>query len=153
MDLWRISNYGSLSGEGGLAFAARWNSAGSRVVYLADSASTALMEVLVHLEVRRRQIPLEFLLLRIPVPEGVVIEEVALPARSNWKNDVAISQRLGDAWLQGQTAALARVPSVILPHAWNYLLNPAHPDAARIRIAEKSRFRVDERLLRIRDLS
>jgi RES domain-containing protein len=151
MTLWRISNYSSLSGEGGLEDSARWHHAGHRVVYLADSATSALIEVLVHLELKRRQIPLTFMLLRIPVPGNVAIDEIALPARGNWKNDIEVSRRIGDAWLLGMTAALGRVPSALAPHTWNYLFNPAHSQAAQIRIAETRRFRVDERLLRIRE--
>ena len=48
---WRISDYIDLSGEGGRKAGARWHTAGSRIVYLAESPMAALVETLVHLEV------------------------------------------------------------------------------------------------------
>ncbi len=42
----------------------------------------------------------------------------------------------------------ARVPSAIVPRTWNYLLNPLHPDAKRLEIAEVIRERFDNRLFR-----
>jgi RES domain-containing protein len=50
MELWRISNYADLSGAGGLRAAGRWHSQGKRIVYLADHPSSALLEMLVHLD-------------------------------------------------------------------------------------------------------
>jgi RES domain-containing protein len=55
---------------------------------------------------------------------------------------------MGDAWLATLETALARVPSVIAPHTWNYLLNPEHPDAKQVVVAEVIRERFDNRLFR-----
>jgi RES domain-containing protein len=42
---------------------------------------------------------------------------------------------LGSDWAeQGRTAVL-KVPSVLVPRSWNYLLNPAHRDFRKIRIS------------------
>jgi hypothetical protein len=43
-------------------------------------------------------------------------------------------QPLGAAWYQRQTAAVLRVPSSIIAHEHNYVLNTRHPDFAQIRI-------------------
>jgi len=150
MDLWRISTLRSLSGEWGRLYAGRWNSGEQRVVYLADSAAAALLEVLVHLEVRRKQIPLEFLLLRVAVAEAVMTEEITPPSARNWQDDLKVSRHLGDTWLGAKSAALGRVPSSILPRTWNYLLNPEHPDARKVTIAESLSFRIDPRLTELR---
>jgi RES domain-containing protein len=40
------------------------------------------------------------------------------------------------------------VPSVLIEGEWNVLLNPAHPDAKKIRVVEKKPFRFDERMFR-----
>ncbi|MDE3106013.1 MAG: RES family NAD+ phosphorylase, partial [Acidobacteriota bacterium] len=44
LQLWRISNFRSLAGEGGLRYAGRWHTAGKPIVYLAASAAGALVE-------------------------------------------------------------------------------------------------------------
>jgi RES domain-containing protein len=49
--LWRISDYPELDGAGGLLVSGRWHTQGSRVVYCAPNPASALVEVLVHLEV------------------------------------------------------------------------------------------------------
>lgn len=42
-----------------------------------------------------------------------------------------MTQSVGDGWLDNGDTLLMRVPSVVLPHAFNLLLNPAHADARR----------------------
>ncbi len=148
MNLWRISNHNSLSGDGGLRYAARWHNAGSRIVYLAESPAGAMIEVLVHLELEEDKLPRSYTLLKVEVPEGIAIEKIDVPAGEAWKSDLDLSRRLGDEWLHGKRTALARVPSVILPHTWNYLLNPLHRDADNIVIAEASKAAFDPRLLK-----
>jgi RES domain-containing protein len=61
---------------------------------------------------------------------------------------LALTRRIGDVWLKSQRSALARVPSAILPNTFNYLLNPLHPDAVRITIAEARSATIDPRLIR-----
>jgi RES domain-containing protein len=43
-----------------------------------------------------------------------------------------------------------RVPSVLVPEAWNLILNPGHPDAGHLRIVSDTRVAFDERLSRSR---
>ncbi|HEY6852191.1 MAG TPA: RES family NAD+ phosphorylase [Terracidiphilus sp.] len=50
MILWRISNYADLLGIGAMEASARWHTAGRPLVYLAETPSSALLEILVHLE-------------------------------------------------------------------------------------------------------
>jgi RES domain-containing protein len=147
MDLWRISKYHSLSGEGGLRYSARWHTAGKPIVYLAESPAGAMIEALVHLELNEKNWPASYDLMRITVPSGMKIETLRIKAGDEWKRSINLTRRLGDEWLISQRTALARVPSAILPNTWNVLLNPQHPEAGRIRIAEIIRAEYDERLL------
>lgn len=144
--LWRISNHASLTGEGGLRYAARWHSAGSRIVYLARSPAGAMIEVLVHLELDRSELPRSYTLLQCLVPDIVKVTFLKPPPGEAWKQDLSITRLLGDTWLlQGKTA-LARVPSAILPNTYNYLLNPGHKSASEIRIAAVTQPSFDLRL-------
>ena len=54
-------------------------------------------------------------------------------------------QAIGDAWLEEGAALLLRVPSVVVPAGWNYLLNPAHADARKVR-TRRMVYRADPRL-------
>jgi RES domain-containing protein len=148
MELWRISIFPVLDGEGGRLYPGRWNSAGLPVAYLAASPPGALIEVLVHLELKDPTLPPSYTLLSISAPDGLHIPLLDVPAGEAWKDDESITRKLGDTWLQSQSSALARVPSSIMPETFNYLLNPMHRDARRIKIAKSQRALYDARLFR-----
>ncbi len=143
--LWRISNYQSLSGEGGLYFSARWHTAGRPIVYLAESPAGAMIEVLVHLELDEADWPRSYHLLQVGYPEGLRIE--ALKPGKSWRGSLSASRRAGDEWLRSGRSALARVPSAILPQTWNVLLNPEHADAKQVRMVRTIRADYDPRLV------
>jgi RES domain-containing protein len=145
MRLWRISNHASLSGDGGLYASGRWHTRGRRVVYLADHPASALLEVMVHLEVDAEDMPRDYQLLGVDVPDGISAAFIGLP--DGRRDDVATTRALGDAWLREGSSALLRVPSAIVPDARNYLLNPAHADEERIAIVESQRAAFDPRLM------
>ncbi len=148
MRLWRISNHANLSGDGGLHASGRWHTRGRRVVYLADHPASALVEVMVHLEIDAEDLPTHYQLLGIDVPDDVAITalgESELP--DGWRQQLGLTRARGDEWLRAGATALLRVPSAIVSEAANYLLNPAHPDAARISIASALRAPFDPRLM------
>ncbi|WP_253185565.1 hypothetical protein [Burkholderia plantarii] len=53
---------------------------------------------------------------------------------------------LGDAWLDAGGTALPCVPSVIVPEAFNVLIDPAHAGARESRAAKLRRWRHDARV-------
>lgn len=148
MVLWRISNHASLAGEGGRRASGRWHSRGKRVVYCTDSPASALLEILVHFEIDVADLPARYRLLKISVPDGVHVERVSpsdLP--SNWIENTAATRAMGDAWLTRAATALLAVPSAIVPETSNVLVNPAHPDATRLRIVQTTSHVIDPRLV------
>jgi RES domain-containing protein len=146
--LWRISDHVDLGGWGGQKFSSRWTSLGRRVVYMAESPAGALLEVLVHVELEEDELPDEYQLLQISVPDDLSIRELDYPLTPDWRDRQRITQRIGDHWLASCETPLARVPSAIVPRTWNYLLNPGHPDANQVQIAEVIKERFDNRLFR-----
>jgi RES domain-containing protein len=117
-------------------------------VYLADHPASALVEVMVHLEIDPEDLPTHYQLLGIEVPDGVAVTALAeseLP--DGWRQQIAVTRARGDEWLRAGATALLRLPSAIVPEATNYLLNPAHADAARISIASALSAPFDPRLM------
>lgn len=55
----------------------------------------------------------------------------------------------GTDWARSDRSVAVGVPSVIIPTENNILLNPSHPDFARVAVAEPSRFRFDPGLLKL----
>ncbi|WP_369720983.1 RES family NAD+ phosphorylase [Bradyrhizobium sp. LLZ17] len=111
MELWRISNYVDLSGVGGLRAGGRWHSQGRRIVYLADHPSSALLEMLVHMD--RDLIPPTYQLLRIAIPDDIVVEIAGPEWPPDWRTQMMVSREVGDRWLDRSTSALLQVPSAI----------------------------------------
>jgi RES domain-containing protein len=56
------------------------------------------------------------------------------------------TRAFGDAWLAAARTAVLSVPSAIIPEEANLLLNPLHPDFARVTVALQVPFRFDDRL-------
>jgi len=148
---WRISNHVDLGGWGGRKFSSRWSSLGRRVVYLAESPAGAMLEVMVHFKEQHQDLPRIYTLLK--VESGLDLETFELEPQywTKWQENEGQTQSIGDAWLGSRKTVLARVPSAIMPYTWNYLLNPEHPDASQVRIAEVIRERFDSRLFRSSD--
>ncbi len=143
MRIWRISDFADLSGEGGKLYPGRWNMRGTPMVYCADHPSTAMLEILVHLKPERT--PDTYQLIEVAVDDSVAIREPDLPA--GWQKKPIATKGIGTSFVIGNEAPLLRVPSVIMPQAFNYLLNPNHPDAAKLTIAQVWRYPFDSRLL------
>jgi len=57
------------------------------------------------------------------------------------------TMEVGDRWVERRSSAVLAVPSAITPDDRNFLLNPAHPDFRRIRIAPPIDYEFDPRLL------
>ena len=142
--LWNRRN-GAFSGDGAAAGGGRWNSAGTKVVYLSEHKSLAALETLVHLP---RNATARFAFFRVEIPDDSIeaLATAALP--SDWMRQPppAATQAIGDGWAREKRSALLAVPSVIIPEELNYLLNPAHPDFKQIAIGKPEPFTFDPRL-------
>jgi RES domain-containing protein len=57
-----------------------------------------------------------------------------------------VTRDLGTSRLQKKEAVLLRIPSAIVPETWNFLFNPAHPDAKKFRIVGAFAYPFDARL-------
>jgi RES domain-containing protein len=151
MRLWRVSNHADLTGEGGRRAEGRWHERGRPTVYLAEHPALALLETLVHLDVDPEDLPTNYRLLTVEVPDDIAVEEFTaerLAALSpDWRHTPGQTRQLARDWFVERRTALLRIPSVIVP-ASNYLLNPLHPDAGRVAIVERQTVEFDARLFR-----
>lgn len=146
MVLWRISNYATLDGAGGLYASGRWHSKGQLIVYCAQNPSTALLETLVHLEIDAEDRPDYFQSLKVDGPDTLsceTIESHQLP--TGWMNDLTVTQRIGDNWLSEARTLLLKVPSILVPETWNILVNPIHPEVSSLKIAASYQHAFDAR--------
>ena len=149
--VWRITTARfaatAFSGEGARLFGGRWNPKGFEMVYTAESRALALLEMMVQdapLRARYVLVPAQ-----LPDTLSITFVDVADLAEGWRQLDRRDAlQRIGRDWLaQGRSAVLA-VPSAVLPAERNYLLNPRHPDFARIIIGAPEALETDLRLMR-----
>jgi RES domain-containing protein len=138
MIAWRLCRrpHADLTGEGACRYGGRWNSPGKPVVYLAEHPALAALEVRVHLDLPFELLPADFVLLSVHLPEGPVSSA----------DELANTVTFGDAWLTAASSTLLRAPSALVPHAWNILLNPLHPGAAKASVSQIEPFIFDPRL-------
>jgi RES domain-containing protein len=152
MLLWRISNHADLTGMGGELGNGRWHSAAQakRIVYLAEHPAVALIENLANLRGDVRFFQQHFQLLKIRAPDTVAVKELSSRQLSSVDaGNLASSQSIGDAWLDAKDSALLHVPSIPSPESWNYLLNPLHSEAARLKIDSARTIAYDKRIFRL----
>lgn len=107
-----------------------------------------MLERLVHLLDTEGELPRTYDLLRVEASEELASKDLLPLADVDWKNRLDVTRQIGEAWLAARETPLARVPSAIMPHTWNILLNPEHPDAKKLEVAEVIRERFDARLFR-----
>jgi RES domain-containing protein len=153
--IWRIAtdtpDYTSddLTGEGARRTGGRWNGMGMPVVYCASSVALACLETVAHSNTG--SLPLNRYLVRIDVPDDVWQAATTLTATTAQVGWAAlpvgkVSLDLGDGWLSSGKSALLLVPSVIVPEEFNALVNPLHPDAARLTATNLRRWLFDSRI-------
>jgi RES domain-containing protein len=140
---WRICRrpFADLSGDGARLCGGRWNSPGRPVVYAAEAAALAVLEVRVHLDLDWSLLPADYVLMAID------LNSLAIESLEEALDDPVA---YGDAWLESRRSAVLGVPSVLVRESRNLLLNVAHPEAKRATIASIRSFSFDERLWRTR---
>jgi RES domain-containing protein len=147
--LWRVSNYTSLDGAGGIYSAGRWHTKGQPIIYCSEDPSTALLETLVHLEIDSEDRPESFQVLKIQSKQTVSVERIdPKKLTEGWTQDLTESRRVGDAWLRSARTLILEVPSVLVPERRNFLINPAHPEMKRLKIIARYSHPFDARFFR-----
>lgn len=147
---WRITSekYAetAFSGEGAKEYGGRFNSPGTPVVYTSESISLATLELLA--KAGRRQRLSGRVVLPVTFGEHSVIayDKSDLPDGFGERPYGPASQQVGDDWVQSEESLVLRVPSVVVPAEYNYLINPGHPEFEELEIGEPRPLDRDPRL-------
>lgn len=137
----------TLSGKGAALFGNRWNSKGVEMIYTSTSRALAMAEVLVHLSLN--QIPKDYKMLCIDVPDAIKITTIArkdLPKSLSKFPHTNYTQNVGDKFILKNKFCILKVPSAVVYGDFNYLINPYHKNFQKIRIKSIADFPIDERL-------
>jgi RES domain-containing protein len=139
--------YDPFDGEGARLNGGRWNGVGVPVVYASASRSLAILERLVHtgsLSALRNCVAYH-----VAVPEELIIAVDPGLLPPDWNDPLAPLELrvIGDAWVRAARSPVLRVPSAVVTGEDNFVLNPRHPDFARLLIGEQQPLPIDPRLL------
>jgi RES domain-containing protein len=140
-------NVRDLSGKGARLTGGRWNTRDMPVIYTSESRSLAAMEFLVHVSLA--DIPPELKIVSIGIPDSNVPKQIEPPdLPENWRKNPApfLLADIGAKWVLSMESLLLRVPSAVMLHEYNILINPLHHDMKVVRIIEEEAFIYDERL-------
>lgn len=152
MEVFRLASkrFPSLDGAGGLYSDGRWHSQGRPIVYTASSRSLSVLERFVHEQ--SIDVP-SLVMMSIYIPDDIDYQHYTastLPDEWDTIDNIFQSQTqaLGDTFLEDNRYSYLKVPSAIVPHEYNYLINPSHKDSQRIRINESLPYHYDQRYKR-----
>ena len=126
MKLWRLTRAGhtALDGSGTLRQGGRYSPPGVPVVNFASEAGLAVLVALRYLPGDPTGDPDDYVLGWTEVD--------ATPERVPDKHGEQASRAFVTRWLEERRSLLAAVRSRVLPEAEVVMMNPAHPDAARV---------------------
>ena len=137
----------AFDGEGARLHGGRWNSPGAPVIYCSATASLAVLEVFAN--VQRSELLAHYMLLYCTFDSSLVTSVGPAELPPDWRQSPSPVELkvIGDRWLHSGTFAVMAVPSAIIDHEHNYLINPLHRDFRRIKVSEPEPFIFDLRLL------
>lgn len=150
MQVWRISKQVHAldrQGTGARITGGRWNSPGIPAVYAGMSPEIAAMEKLVH---TGKFLPKDLVLIQIDIPdENDLYQQYSvknLPKGWDAMPSSTLAIKLGDLFLTEAIHLGLVVPSVVVPEAFNIVLNPNHPAFAAVTFTILRPFEFDSRL-------
>lgn len=137
----------AFSGIGAWLEGGRWNRKGIHMIYTAGSLSLAALEIVVHLP-EEALLYSEYVCIPVRFDAGQVTELARSSLPENWycHPPGESTQDIGTAWAIAKGSLVLKVPSAVIPEEHNYLINPNHPDAARLEIGAAKPFGFDPRI-------
>jgi RES domain-containing protein len=147
--VWRIASaaHAAFDGEGARRYGSRWTRKGLPVVFASATLSLAALEAFVHTD--SDLAPVDLVAIPIEIDPRVEIDTVDVDdLPKDWRSYPAPPELavLGDRWRRTARTAVLSIPSVVIPHERNFVLNPAHEDFARLEAGRAEPFSFDPRM-------
>jgi RES domain-containing protein len=147
--VWRIASraHAEFDGEGARRYGSRWTPRGIPVVFASATLSLAALERFVHTDPDLE--PMDLVAIPADISDELATEAVdinTLPR--DWRAYPAppVLARIGESWFRRSRTAVLQMPSVIIPHERNFVLNPTHRDFERLAIGRSEPFSSDPRM-------
>jgi RES domain-containing protein len=124
---------------------ARWNLRGDKVRYCSENIATSFLETMINRAGSGYND--DFVIQTYLVPQSIKVKQIKrdhLP--SNWETDPGHTMALGHKWYISQDSLLLKVPTVIVPESFNFIINYNHPDINKIKLLSQTKLIPDERI-------
>ena len=135
-----------LTGEGARLFGGRWNNKMIGCLYTSESRALALLEYTVNVNIDDIPRALSITIIEVPDQSIKILKEADLPG--DWKHSPAPSstKNFGSNLLLAAAEPVIRIPSIVIPGEYNYLLNPLHLESKKFKIIDVNDFVYDVRI-------
>lgn len=120
-----------MSGESSRLNGGRWNQKGIPCLYAAESRALAMLEYTVNIEFD--EIPRGLCIVTITIPDSYIYmpEMYELPGDWWMRPPPSSGRYYGSFLLDKNKYSAIRVPSMVVPKEFNYVLNPRYPLAGQ----------------------
>jgi RES domain-containing protein len=137
MEVFRVSREKYARSLNASGAAGRWNKDGQLVIYTGESRSLSVLESVVHKSIAT-SLKYEIMVLSIRDDARLFTQYAAYPKL----------QFYGSEWYKNKQSLVLKVPSVIVPQEFNYVINTEHPDFTpeNIALVRGEDFLLDSRL-------
>lgn len=126
----------------------RWNKENEYVIYASQSRALCTLEMVAHRNARMKV--LDYHLLKISIPDDKeLIQTIETQLPEDWRllKNYSLLQNLGSAWYRKRSKLILKVPSVLIPGEYNFVINTDHPDFSKVKLVSSDKFVWDNRLL------
>lgn len=152
MQVYRITQASfadDLTGNGARLYGGRWNSEGVFALYTSQSRSLALLENIVHVPVSLLR-EKTYMIITLNIPDNASMAEIDINQLSkDWDSFNALpdTRTIGDRFFHAAKSLILKVPSVLMPEEYNFVLNPLMPAMKEVEIINKRKLAFNDRLL------
>ena len=135
-----------LSGEGARLYGGRWNHKLTPCIYTSESRALAILEYTVNVNVE--DIPRRLSLSTFELPDKSIHQLATSILPGDWMNSPppGSAKDFGTAFLQKKSHLVIKVPSVVLPAEYNFLINPMHKHIGKVILVSVDDFVYDIRI-------
>jgi RES domain-containing protein len=148
-----------LSGKGAYLFGGRWNSKGTSLLYTAEHPALAMLEALAHFTMINQKRAYCKMAIGFSNPievneffkDGKWWQEVLIDQLpKDWRNNPGPDglKEIGDAFVRTGNYLALKVPSVLEPDSFNYLINPEHAAFEGFKVLHSESVSFDQRLIK-----
>lgn len=152
MEVFRISRDKYAGGLVASGKASRWSKDNQFVIYTSASRSLATLENVVHLNSIHPTFTYRTMVISLS-DEQLLFKEIVeheLPVGWRSAKSYAACQDIGSEWYVKSESLVLKVPSVIIPHEYNYIINTRHSsfNSYNVSLVRNEDYFWDERLFR-----